>query len=206
MRPLKGIDGVSHSPDPANGYDHHAAEFARRRGGAAIGADAVRAWASSLRPGAEVLDAGCGTGIPITRALIDAGCRVWALDASPRMVEAFRRNLPQIPVLAEPVETSPYFDRDFDGVVAWGLLFLLPEESQPLTLARLAAILRPGGRLLFTAPWQAASWTDLLTQRLSVSIGREAYLAALNAAGLRLVGEFEDEGANHYYDAVRTTP
>jgi hypothetical protein len=47
------------------------------------------------------------------------------------------------------------------------------------------------------------SWADLLTGRRSVSLGEHAYLQALAAAGLRVVGQLTDEGGNHYYDTAR---
>ncbi len=193
---------MEQSSDPANGYDTLAAEFGRRRSGSTIGAATVRRWAEGLPSGAEVLDVACGTGIPVSRSLVEAGCRLHAIDASPRMIGLFVENFPGVPALAEPIETSRCFDRRFDGVVAWGLLFLLPAERQPTVIARLGSVLRPGGRLLFTAPWQPGEWTDVLTRRPSYSLGREGYHAALAAAGLRLIGEHDDEGDNHYYDAV----
>lgn len=189
--------------DAACGYDALADEFARRRTPSLIGAASVRRWASTLPAGAEVLDAGCGTGLPVTRALLDAGCRVHAIDASVRMTELFRQNFPDVPVAAEPIEASTFFGRQFDAVLSWGVLFLMEEAAQPVSIARLASALRPEGRLLFTAPWQAGSWTDVLTRRPSWSLGREAYVAAMEAAGLVLIGEWEDEGSNHYYEARR---
>lgn len=42
------------------------------------------------------------------------------------------------------------------------------------------------------------------TGRTSVSLGANAYEAVLADAGLALVGEREDEGENHYYEAVRS--
>lgn len=50
-----------------------------------------------------------------------------------------------------------------------------------------------------TAPWQTAEWTDALTGRTSVSLGRERYTALLADAGLVLTGEEDDEGENHYW-------
>lgn len=196
---------MSQSPeaDPANGYDALAEEFERRRMHSVVGVARVRAWAQSLPPGATVLDLGCGPGIPISRALLDAGCEVYGVDASPRMTAAFRRHFPGIPVATEPVERSRFFDRTFDGIVAVGLLFLLPAEHQTALIARAAQALRPGGRLLFTAPWQAGSWADILTQRTSRSLGAEAYRAALRTAGLVEVREYADEGANYYFDALQ---
>ena len=87
--------------DPSNGYEGVAAEFLAGRGRApssAIGARAVRNWARTLAGGATVLDLGCGTGLPITKVLVDEGLKVYAIDAAPSLVAAFRRNLPAIPI------------------------------------------------------------------------------------------------------------
>jgi 2-polyprenyl-3-methyl-5-hydroxy-6-metoxy-1,4-benzoquinol methylase len=77
----------------------------------------VRKWARSLPPGAAVIDLGCGPGFPITEVLVSEGLNVYAVDASPSFVEAFRRNLTGIPVVCEAVEDSTFFDRTFDAVV-----------------------------------------------------------------------------------------
>jgi 2-polyprenyl-3-methyl-5-hydroxy-6-metoxy-1,4-benzoquinol methylase len=121
--------------DKSNGYERIAAEFLSRRGNAAtrskgIGAKHVGEWARTLPPGAAVIDLGCGPGFPITDVLVTEGLDVYAVDASPSFVEAFRRNLPAIPVACEAVQDSRFFDRTFDGVVAWGLMFLLTAEDQ----------------------------------------------------------------------------
>ncbi len=106
----------------------------------------------------------------------------------------------------EPAEESGFFGRTYDGVVAVGLLFLLPPEAQQALIRRVGAALKPGGRFLFTAPVQAAVWADATTGRPSVSLGDDACRRTLTEAGLDVAGEHVDEGGNHYYDAVRATP
>jgi hypothetical protein len=56
---------------------------------------------------------------------------------------------------------------------------------------------------LFTAPWQVATWLDNSTSRPSVSLGRAAYRDLLSNAGLTVVREHEDEGGNHYFEALK---
>src|SRR4029077_16962027 len=119
---------------------------------AGIGARDVRAWAGRLPPGATVLELGCGTGLPITRELVEEGLEVYAVDASPTLVEAFKQNFPGVPIVCEPAESSALFDRQFDAVLAWGLLFLLSADDQRTVLSRMGKALKPGGRLLFTSP------------------------------------------------------
>jgi 2-polyprenyl-3-methyl-5-hydroxy-6-metoxy-1,4-benzoquinol methylase len=189
--------------DPANGYEAVAAEFMARRGRSDIGVATVRAWARSLPQGGTILDLGCGHGVPIARALADDGFDVSGIDAAPTLVAAFRRRFPAARVACEAVEASAFFGRTFDGVVAIGLVFLLPADAQRNFVRRAALALNPGGGLLFTAPTETGTWTDVLTGHTSLSLGDDAYRAAIAGAGLVLAGEAVDEGGNHYYHAHR---
>jgi SAM-dependent methyltransferase len=193
--------------DPSNGYESVATEFLAGRGLApptAIGVRHVSEWARALPRGAAVIDLGCGPGIPITRALVDAGLEVYAVDASPSFVAAFRRNFPQVRVACESVEESAFFGRTFGGVVAWGLMFLLPADAQRRLVQRMADLLVPGGRLLFTSPAEPCVWKDVMTRLESRSLGAAEYRRLLSAAGLKETREYEDVGENHYYDAVKS--
>ena len=192
--------------DPSNGYEGIAAEFLAGRGRApstGIGAKEVREWARTLPKGAAVIDLGCGSGLPISRALVDEGVSLFAVDASPSMIHAFRQNFPGTPVMCESVLDSFFFIRRFDGVVAWGLMFLLLPDEQRRLIQRMADILQPGGRLLFTAAAEPAEWEDAMTGLKSRSLGAEEYRRLLAAAGLSVLREYEDVGENHYYDAIR---
>lgn len=189
--------------DASNGYESVAAEYTRRRDASTIGVETVRAWSRALPRGAAVLDLGCGSGVPISVMLVQEGFGVHGVDASVAQVAAFRARLPAARVACEPVETSSFFDRNFDGVVAIGLMFLLSGDAQGALIRKVGRALKPGGRFLFTAPWQACSWTDALTGRRSRSIGGDAFRKAFAQAGLSLIGECDDEGENHYYDVQR---
>lgn len=192
--------------DRSNGYEGVAPEFLARRGSGrstGIGVDEVRSWARTLPRGAAVIDLGCGPGFPITEVLVAEGLNVFGVDAAPSFVHAFRRNLPHTPVVCEAVQDSTYFDRTFDGVLAWGLLFLLSAEDQRRLIQRIAAILVPGGRLLFTAPPEPIVWIDAMTGMESRSLGAGEYRKQLSEAGLSVVREYEDIGRNHYYDALK---
>lgn len=193
--------------DASNGFDAVAPAYIAGRGCEAdgVGAAVVRGWAAGLAPRGAVLDVGCGPGVPVTQALVDAGLRVCAVDPSPRMLAAFRVRFPGIRTDGASAETSRFlgapYDAAFDGVVAWGLLFLLEEDAQALVIARVAHALAPGGRFLFTAPAQVCAWRDAQTGRLSRSLGAARYTALLAAGGLTVAGTATDEGENHYYFA-----
>jgi 2-polyprenyl-3-methyl-5-hydroxy-6-metoxy-1,4-benzoquinol methylase len=193
--------------DRSNGYERIAVEFLARRGSGRStgeGVHAVRKWARTLPRGAAVIDLGCGPGLPITEVLFAEGLDVSGVDAAPSFVEAFRRNLPNTTVACEAVQDSRFFNRAFDGVLAWGLIFLLSAEDQRRLIQRIAGILVPGGRLLFTSPEEPVVWNDAMTGMESRSIGAEEYRRQLSAVGLSVTGEYEDEGQNHYFDALKS--
>lgn len=191
--------------DGSNGYENIAEIYIKGRGRAVngIGASTARAWAQTFNEGSVVLDIGCGTGIPVTKILLDAGLAAYAVDASPSMIKAFREKFPDVPVACEPVERSAFFDRSFDGIIAVGLIFLLSEEIQRALIPKMAAALNPGGRLLFTSPLQKIEWNDAMTEQPSRSLGAEEYRELISASGLSIVEELDDEGGNHYFNATR---
>jgi cyclopropane fatty-acyl-phospholipid synthase-like methyltransferase len=191
--------------DASGGWNAVAAEFIARRN-PRIGVATVIDWAISLPKGASILDLGCGHGTPISAALVANGFDVYGVDVSPALVEEFRRRLSGATVRCEAVETSTFFGRHFDGAVAVGLMFLLPEEGQVQLINRVARVLNPGGRFLFSSPTQDTTWEDIMTGRQSRSLGIEAYKNILRDADLELLGEYTDEGENHYYSTRRVVP
>jgi SAM-dependent methyltransferase len=191
--------------DESNGYDNIAELYINGRGRAVngIGAAAARAWAKTFNTGSCILDLGCGTGIPVTKILLEAGLNAYAIDASPKMVADFRQNFPNVPVACESVERSLFFDRTFDGIISVGMIFLLPEKNQRALIPKMAAALNPGGRLCFTSPVEPITWNDAMTEQRSVSLGAEEYRKLMQASGLTIAEEFEDEGGNHYFSGIK---
>jgi SAM-dependent methyltransferase len=185
--------------DRSNGWEAVASQLIALRS-PTIGVATLHEWVASLHVRGAVLELGCGAGIPVSEVLVKAGFDVYAIDAAPSLVAAFRHRFPGAQVACETVEDSPFFERTFDAAVAIGVLFLLPEQSQRDVVRRVAGVLRAGGRFLFTAPVQVGAWPDSLTGRQSVSLGIDGYKGVIDDAGLTLVGEYVDEGENHYYD------
>src|SRR6185369_6616994 len=113
-------------------------------------------------------------------------------------------NLPGVPVVCESAVESSCFNRKFDGVVAWGLIFLLLPEEQRHLIQRVADILVPGSRLLFTSSTgtEPLVWNDAMTGLESRSLGAEEYRKLLSDVGIYITREYEEVGGCHYFDAV----
>ena len=108
-----------------------------------------------------------------------------------------------LPLLAKPSRNRSFFDRTFDGALAWGFMFVLSPEDQRRLIQRIGDILVPGGRLLFTSPAEIGSGTDIMTGREFRSLGAEEYRQRLSAVGLTVAREYQDEGQNHYFDVFK---
>lgn len=82
-------------------------------------------------------------------------------------------------------------------------MFLLGRNSQSDLIRKIAAVLAPGGYLLFTSPEETCTWKDLLTGRESLSLGAPRYRELLAGERLMVVDTMLDEGHNYYYAAVK---
>jgi SAM-dependent methyltransferase len=102
-----------------------------------------------LPEGARVLDLGCGSGLPTAKQLLDAGVAVVGIDESAVMVELARRQAPGGEYLHQDLRA---FDDlgEFDAVVAFFALLMLPREDIPPLLEKIRAHLR-GPKLLLVS-------------------------------------------------------
>jgi SAM-dependent methyltransferase len=101
--------------------------------------------ADALIPaGAEVLELGCGAGIPMTVRLA-VGRRLTGIDISPEQVRRARRNVPGATFEIADMTTWQAAPASLDAVVAFYSLTHVPRERQAELFARIRAWLRPGG-------------------------------------------------------------
>ncbi len=171
-----------------------------------IGVSEVTAFASKLRPGASVLDIGCGNGVPITRALLAAGCAVSGLDSSPEMLARFRINCPGTPSICASVVSHDFSSDIFDGAVAWGVMFHLDHADQEKAIANVARAVNSGALFLFTSGDESGSFADVTMDGVpfrnwSFSVGE--YRDLLAAHSFTLIDTNTDRWENTYYLAQR---
>jgi len=168
-----------------------------------IGPEITREWSLTLPRACSILDLGCGQGVPISEALIGEGFGVYGVDASAKMVGAFRRRFPEAHAQCASVEESDFFGRTFYGVVASGLMFLLSTDVQALLIHKVAGVLKSERKVsLYISPRilrvaGRADWARLNLTRITV------YGQILDAEGLSVVGERFDEGQNHYFFTLK---
>lgn len=108
----------------------------------------------AIRPGARVVDVGCGAGLDslIAARMTGPGGRVVGVDMTPAMLAKARRSaremgLEQVEFREGYGEALPVDDEWGDVVISNGVLNLMPDKSAGLR--EMARVLKPGGRLQF---------------------------------------------------------
>jgi ubiquinone/menaquinone biosynthesis C-methylase UbiE len=112
-----------------------------------------------LRRGAEVLDLGCGCGVPDAR-LLSERFRVTGVDISDVQIQRARRLVPTARFVRADMTEVALPPGAFSGVVCLYSLIHVPLEEQPGLLAKVARWLAPGGLFLVTTGWTAWTGTE----------------------------------------------
>jgi SAM-dependent methyltransferase len=175
----------------ARGYDAIALRYAAWA--ATLGAPTmryVRELDRRLPNGADVLELGCGRGVPATRELAKRH-RVTGVDISAAQIALARHHVPEATFVHADMTELDLPPESFHGVVALFSILHVPRDEQGELLERIGDWLRQGGLFLATlgvggspgsveedwlgAPMYSSSWDE------------DTYRELLGAAGLELV-------------------
>lgn len=107
-------------------------------------------FASLLPAGAKVLDAGCGSGVPVARFLIDKGFQVTGIDIAPGMLELARQQVPEGQFFEGDMTQLTFPDQSFDGIVSIFAIIHVPKEKHSSIYQNFYRVLKPHGILFFS--------------------------------------------------------
>ncbi len=108
---------------------------------------------SRLTDGAQVLDIGCGAGVPIARALAQRFF-VTGVDISGEQIRLARQHVPSGKFIQADIMAVDFPEATFDAVVSFYAIFHIPREEHAELLGRIRRWLKPGGYLLTTVSAQ----------------------------------------------------
>lgn len=104
---------------------------------------------TGLKPGARVVDLGCGSGT-FTALLARAGYSCVGLDISTKLIAVGRSKYPNIEFVEGDIERLPFSDASFDGVLLSGVVHHFPDPSR--CAGEVFRVLRPQGRFIAFDP------------------------------------------------------
>jgi ubiquinone/menaquinone biosynthesis C-methylase UbiE len=97
-----------------------------------------------LPAGANVLDAGCGAGIPISQ-ILNERFRVTGVDFSEAQIELAKKNVPNATFLCEDMTSLEFPDNSFDGITSYYAVIHIPREEHQQLLEKFHRMLKLGG-------------------------------------------------------------
>ena len=165
---------------------------------------------SRLRPGASLLDLGCGTG-DYTLILARAGFRMTGADISEGSLDAARAKAERVGLAVEFVRSDAETlaelpDGGFDGVVSFSALRYV--DRLDAVLSQIARVLRVGGVAAVDFPNRRSPWFSPTVKRLfgaEVHPHDHLYTSSEAARHLASAG-FEDVRVEHILFTSYLTP
>jgi SAM-dependent methyltransferase len=177
-------------------YRRRAAEWDSTRSRALFEKPWLDRLLEGLPPDSAVLDLGCGAGEPIAAYLLGRGMQVTGVDSAGEMLAIARTRFPSAQWLAGDMRRLD-LGRQFEAVVAWDSFFHLTPDEQRAVLPRLAAHLKPGGRLLLTVGPAAGEPVGSVAGEpvYHASLSPDAYADALAACAMPMVAFVPEDPA-----------
>ena len=102
-----------------------------------------------LARGAEVLELGCGSGIPTTQRLAEKFA-VTGVDISAKQVALAQQKVPAAKFIHADMTKLDFPESSFDAAAAFYSMIHVPRDEQAELLCKIADWLRPGGYLVAT--------------------------------------------------------
>ncbi len=178
-------------------YQRHAAAWDRLRSpGSLFEKPWLDRFLALLRPGATILDMGCGAALPISGYLIRSGYAVTGIDSSPPLIELCRKRFPEQEWMVADMRTLSV-GRRFEGILAWDSFFHLSPEDQRTMFPVFAEHAEPQAALMFTSgPRHGEVLATFDGEPLyHGSLDADEYRARLDACGFEVVEHVAEDPA-----------
>ncbi|MBL7118641.1 class I SAM-dependent methyltransferase [Candidatus Bathyarchaeota archaeon] len=139
-----------------------------------------------LTPRCRVLDVGSGTGLPFSQFLVEEGFALVGIDASARMVQIARQNLPEARFRVLSMTEMDY-KNEFGGVVAAYSMLLLDPPRFIQVAEKIVRALQRGGIFYLSLNEPMDACTDADESAVTEIMGETMYSRAYTEAEVREV-------------------
>ena len=141
---------MSYNPDMdykktvREGYNAIAERYLSERNRDSADVRLLNEFIERLPENAQVLDAGCGAGVPISQMLSER-FHVTGVDFSEAQIELAKRSVPRGTFLCEDMTKLEFPDNSFDGITSYYAIIHIPRQEHKALLASFHRMLKPGG-------------------------------------------------------------
>jgi ubiquinone/menaquinone biosynthesis C-methylase UbiE len=131
------------------GYDRIAGKYLAERTSSSVGEDILllNELVERLPSGADVLDAGCGAGVPVTK-ILSQFFNVTGIDFSHEQITLARQLVPDAQFLCEDITRLSFADNSFDGICSYYTIIHIPRHLHQALLENFHRMVKPSGYML----------------------------------------------------------
>lgn len=99
---------------------------------------------------ADVLDLGCGIGLPFDKFLVDKNIKVTGIDISQKHIELSKKNVPQAKFIKGDFSAFDFGSKKFNGIISFYAIFHIPREEHRNLFIKMNRLLVENGIILVT--------------------------------------------------------
>lgn len=101
-----------------------------------------------LPSSAQVLDAGCGVGTPVSQFLVRKGFQVTGVDISKKMIDLAKENVPEANFYHRNILTLDFPNDSFEGIICIYTLWHIPRTNHSSIIENFHRMLKDNGILV----------------------------------------------------------
>lgn len=98
----------------------------------------------------NLLDLGCGAGVPIGRSFVDSGWSVTGVDFSSKMLLLANKHVPEMKTVCSDMCDIQFGEGEFSAITSIYSLFHIPKNQHADLFGKFFRWLQPNGMALFT--------------------------------------------------------
>ncbi|MHA1109868.1 MAG: class I SAM-dependent methyltransferase [Promethearchaeota archaeon] len=131
------------------GYDAVGSKYTSTRHEKLIEMNFLPEFSKYIPPNGQVLDLGCGAGVPFTKYLSER-FKVTGVDISPNQIELARNNVPNATFLCKDMTQLDFPEASFYGILGYYSIIHVPRDEHFKLFSAVFHFLKPGGVALMS--------------------------------------------------------